>query len=142
MGDWKGNIDFLSIPLDDFDFILGNNFFQRAKVALLSHLNGLLIMDEKQPCFVADISKPPKRPLGEKTLFPLQLEKGHRKDEHTYVATLIEIKPNKHVKIPDVVVPMLKRFEDVMPPQLPKKLPWRRQTNHQIELVPGSRPPA
>ena len=142
LGDWKGTIDFLSIPLDDFDFILGNDFFQRAKVALLSHLNGLLIMDEKQPYFVVDITKPPKRPLGEKTLFALQLEKGHRKDEHTYVATLIEIKSNKHVKIPDVVVPMLKRFEDVMPPELPKKLPSRRQTNHQIELVPGSRPPA
>ena len=27
MGDWKGTIDFLSVPLDDFDFILGNDFF-------------------------------------------------------------------------------------------------------------------
>ena len=50
MGDWKGTIDFLSVPLDDFDFILGNDFFQ--KVALLPHWNELLIMDEKQPCFV------------------------------------------------------------------------------------------
>ena len=37
---------------------------------------------------------------------------------------------------------MLKRFEDAMPPELPKKLPSRRQTDHQIELVPRSRPPA
>ena len=71
MGDWKGTIDFLSVPLDDFDFILGNYFFQRAKVALLPHLNGLLIMDEKQPCFVAGISKPPKRPSREKALSAL-----------------------------------------------------------------------
>ena len=62
MGDWKGTIDFLILPLDDFDFILGNDFFQRDKVALLPHLNGLLIMDENQPCFVANISKSPKRP--------------------------------------------------------------------------------
>ena len=62
MRDWKCTIDFLSVPLDDFYFILGNVFFQRAKVALLPHLNGLLIMDEKQPCFVADFSKPPNRP--------------------------------------------------------------------------------
>ena len=47
MGDWKGTIDFLSVPLDDFDFILDNDFFQLVKVALLPHLNGLLIMDEK-----------------------------------------------------------------------------------------------
>ena len=63
MGDWKGTIDFLSISLDDFDFILANEFLQRAKVALLPHLNGLMIMDKKQPCFVASISKPPKIPL-------------------------------------------------------------------------------
>ena len=47
MGDWKGTIEFLSVPLDDLDFILGNDFFQRAKVAFLPLLNGLLIMDEK-----------------------------------------------------------------------------------------------
>ena len=125
MGDWKCTINFLSVPLEDFDFILGNHFFQRAKVALLPHLNGLLIMDEKQPCFVVDISKPPKRPLGEKTLFALQLEKGLRKGDHTYVAALIEIKSDKHVEVPDVVVPMLRRFANVMPPELLKKLPLK-----------------
>ena len=83
MSDWKGIIDFLSVPLDDFDFILGDDFFQRAKVALLPHLNRLLIMDEKQPCFVVGISKSPKRPSKEKTLSALQLEKGLRKGEHT-----------------------------------------------------------
>ena len=71
MGDWKGKIDFLSVPFDDFDFILGNDCFQRVKVSLLSYLNGLLIIDEKQPCFVAGISKSPKRPSREKTLFAL-----------------------------------------------------------------------
>ena len=121
--------DRLGVPLDDFDFILGNDFFQRAKVALLPHLNGLLIMDEKQPCFVADISKSPKRPLGEKTLSALQLGKGLRKCEHTYVATLIEIKSDKHVEVPDAVVLVLRGFEDT-PSELPKKLPPRRQTDH------------
>ena len=89
---------------------------------------------------MAGISKPPKRLSGEKTLFALQLEKGLRKGEHTYVAALIEIKPDKNVEVPDAVVPMLRRFKDVMPPELPKKLPSIRQTDHQIELMPGSRP--
>ena len=141
IGDWKGTIDFISVPLDDFDFILGNDFFQRVKVALLSHLNVLLIMDEKQPCFLAGISKPPKRPSGEKTLSALQLEKGLRKDEHTYVAAMIEIKLDKQVEVPNAIAPILTRFVDVMPPELPKKLPPRRQTDHHIELVLGSRPP-
>ena len=142
MGDRKGTVDFHSVPLDDFDFILSNDFFQRAKVTFLPHLNGLLIMDEKRPCFVVGISKPPKRPLGEKTLSALQLEKGLRKGKDTYVTTLIEIKLDKHVDVPDAVVPTLRRFEFVMPPELPKKLPPRRQTDHQIELMLGLRPPA
>ena len=71
-------------------------------------------MDEKQPCFVASISKPPKRPSGEKTLSALQLEKGLRKGEHTYVAALIEIKSDNQVEVPDVIAPILSRFVDVM----------------------------
>ena len=49
---------------------------------------------------MAGISKPPKRPSGEKTLFALQLEKGLRKGEHTYVMALIEINPDKYVEVP------------------------------------------
>jgi len=37
---------------------------------------------------------------------------------------------------------MLQQFEDVMPPQLPKKLPPRRAINHRIKLVPGIKPPS
>ena len=55
--------------------------------------------------------------------------------------TLIKIKPDKHVEVPDVV-PVLRRFADMMPPEFPKKLPLRRQMDHQIKLVPRSRPPS
>ena len=81
MGDWKGTIGFLRVPLDEFDFILGNDFFQRAKVALLSHLNRLLIMDKKQSCFVAGIGKPPKRPSREKTLSALHICRDNDRDQ-------------------------------------------------------------
>ena len=109
---------------------------------MLPHLNRLLIMDEKQPCFMAGMSKPPKRPSGEKTLSALQLEKGLRKGEQTSVMAMIEIKPDKKVEVPNAIAPILSRFADVVPFELPKKLPSRRQANHQIELVPGSRTPA
>ncbi|KAL2923040.1 Transposon Ty3-I Gag-Pol polyprotein [Bienertia sinuspersici] len=36
----------------------------------------------------------------------------------------------------------LKEFEDVVPPELPKKLPPRREVDHEIELELGARPPA
>lgn len=36
----------------------------------------------------------------------------------------------------------LTEFSDVMPPQLPRAPPPRRAIDHQMELVPGARPPA
>ena len=52
MGDWKGMCSLLCVPLDDFDLILGVDFLLRAKVALIPHLSGLMVLEEKQSCFV------------------------------------------------------------------------------------------
>ncbi|KAL6319597.1 hypothetical protein AAG906_020674 [Vitis piasezkii] len=48
-----------------------NGFYQRAKVALLPHLNGMLIMDKTQPCYVQGLNKPPKKPSKEETISTL-----------------------------------------------------------------------
>ena len=61
-------------------------------------------MDEKQPCFVTGISKPPKRLSWEKTFSALQLEKGLGKGEPTYVAAMIKIKPDKQVEVLDAYI--------------------------------------
>ncbi|KAL2250185.1 UNVERIFIED_CONTAM: Transposon Tf2-11 polyprotein [Sesamum indicum] len=37
---------------------------------------------------------------------------------------------------------LLREFEDVMPDELPRKLPPKRVVDHEIELVPVTRPPA
>ena len=39
-------------------------------------------------------------------------------------------------------MPLLKRFEDLIPLELPKKLPTRRLTDRQIELLLKSRTPS
>ena len=56
-------------------------------------------MDKKQLCFMVDISKPRKRPVGEKTLSALKMEKGLRRGEHINVVALIKIRPEKHVEV-------------------------------------------
>ena len=61
---------------------------------------------------MASINKPPKRPSGEKTLFALQLEKGLRKGEQTYVAAMIEIKLDKQVEVPEAIAPKLSGVEN------------------------------
>ena len=44
--------------------------------------------------------------------------------------------------IPAEVREALDEFKDVMPPELPKKLPPRREEDHKIELESGAKPPA
>ena len=87
-------------------------------------------MDETQPCYVRGLSKPPKKPSKEGTVSALQVEKGLRKEQLTYVAALIEIKPEKMVEVPNEIVPILPEYANVMPLGLPKKLPPRRPTDH------------
>jgi hypothetical protein len=43
---------------------------------------------------------------------------------------------------PKSIQKVLKEFKDVMPNELPKHLPPRRGVDHEIELVPGTKPPA
>ncbi|XP_022872505.1 uncharacterized protein LOC111391505 [Olea europaea var. sylvestris] len=44
--------------------------------------------------------------------------------------------------IPKPVKRLIWEFEDIMPEELPKKLPPRRTIDHEIELIPGAKPPA
>ena len=76
-------------------------------------------------------------------LSAMQLEKGLKKNEVTYLAALKEdsINPMGDSMLAEVKK-ALDEFKDVMPPELPKKLPPRREEDHKIELESGAKPPA
>ncbi|XP_075670750.1 uncharacterized protein LOC142640510 [Castanea sativa] len=143
--EWTRKVNFLVIELDDFDVILGNEFLVSAKAALLPFIGVLLILDEKQSCYVpvrrgARNSKSSKGK--EPMVSAMQVEHGLKKGEMTYLASLIKVKQDKYVDVLDVVARMLGEFADVMPPELPKTLPPRRAVDHRIELVPRSKLPS
>lgn len=126
MGEWVGQINLMVVPLDDFDVILGNDFFVTAKVALMPYFGGLLISDKDRPCFVLGCGKPDKgKGMKRKTetLSTIQVHNGLKKGAETYITALVEIKPDVMMELPDEVAAVLKEFEDVMPPELPKSLP-------------------
>ncbi|KAK2985249.1 hypothetical protein RJ640_012304 [Escallonia rubra] len=65
-------------------------------------------------------------------------QKGLKRDETTYLAMLQwDIIEELSGPLPREVKVILNDFEDVMPDELPKKLPPRRAIDHEIELVPG-----
>ena len=53
------------------------------------------------------------------------------------MAILMGDKEGEEEEIPLIVQDMLKSFEDVMPDQLPQRIPPRREVDHQNELLPG-----
>ncbi|CAA0810819.1 Unknown protein [Striga hermonthica] len=75
-------------------------------------------------------------------LSALQVRDGLRHGYTTYLAALIETKPDVFYEVPDAVGKVLDEFKDTMPPELPKELPPRRPCDHRIELEPGAQPPA
>ena len=75
------------------------------------------------------------------TLSAMQLNKGIRKGEITFIATLKENEHMSQIEVPTEIKNMLEEFKDVMPPELLKNLPPRREVDHEIELEPGARPP-
>ncbi|RVW96773.1 Retrovirus-related Pol polyprotein from transposon 17.6 [Vitis vinifera] len=115
------------------------DFLLRAKVALIPHLGGLVVLKEKQPCFVKALRMKDGGKGQPEMLSAIQLKKGLKKGQETYVVPLIEIKEGQSMEVPDSVVKILKEFKDVMPAELLKELPPRRPIDHKIELLLGTK---
>ncbi|KAK4713687.1 hypothetical protein R3W88_019594 [Solanum pinnatisectum] len=113
------------IPLGDFEIILGIYFLRKVIFVPFPHLDGVMIMNEGNSSFI-------------KVLPAIVVDKGLGKGETTFLAALVKIKSDVKVEVLDCVAKVLKQFVDLMPPELPKKLPPRRDIDHKIKLLPGS----
>ena len=128
---------FMALPLDEFDIILGIEFFVQAKPMAMPHLRGFMIVREKSPSFVPVEGQVIKKPLMQSAS---QFKSGIKKGETTMISALVEIKPDQVVEVPNLVTEILDEFRDVMSMKLPKVLSLRRAIDHRIELVLGTRP--
>lgn len=141
VGPWVGTANFTAATIDDFKVILGIDFLASSKAVPMPHLGALSIMQEAAPCMVlASCSKPTETPI----LSALQLRKGVKRGEMTYLASIREVSEEGFEEedlLPEIGA-VLGEFKDVMPQELPKQLPPRREVDHAIELEPGSKPTA
>ncbi|KAI9178183.1 hypothetical protein LWI28_023646 [Acer negundo] len=139
---WQGTISMMVVPLDDFDLILGIEFFRKAKAIPMPSPWGVMIMDGDSPCYVqAEMEGVQTINRGKRAeISTKQLEKGLKRGQTTYVTTMVQIKPDVVVKVPDKVGDILEEFMDVMPKELLKELPPRRQCDRRIELKPRATP--
>ena len=134
---WIGNASFSIVPLDDYEMVLGMEFIDHIQPVIVPSNYTLVIMQGGDPCVV--------KVCRETRLGPNQLSKGLHRGERTIAAILVEKEPPTEDPIPDKhihqkLIDILKDFKDVMPEDLPKELPPRREIDHKIELVDRVKP--
>lgn len=108
VGDQNGTCSLLCVPLDDFNLILGIDFVLKAKMALISYLGGLMVLDEIQSYFMQVLRAKDSDKGQHEMLSAIQLKKSLEQGQKTYVTTLIEIKEGQSMEVLDSVVGILK----------------------------------
>ncbi|KAK9706487.1 hypothetical protein RND81_07G129100 [Saponaria officinalis] len=141
MGDWSGQLNFTTVPINNFKLVLEMDFLKRTSTLSMPHLQSLMMMGSK-PCLVKVVEpvedKKKKGPL----ISAMQLKKGLKRVEPTYLCSMSMKEDIEDVLKEPKVKRLLMDFQDMMPDKLPETLLPRRSVDHQIELIPGAKPPA
>ncbi|KAL0283024.1 UNVERIFIED_CONTAM: Transposon Tf2-12 polyprotein [Sesamum radiatum] len=138
VGPFEGKTNLSVMVMDDFKLILRLEFLRDTRTAVFPHVDSLMIMGTK-PCVIPTLVGRTR----EKNLSAMQFEKWCKWSEPSYLCALhFDEIEEASGPIPGVVKRLLKEFEDVMPIELPRKLPPKRAVDHEIELVPGTKPSA
>ena len=95
------------------------DFFLKSKAALIPHLGGLMILEEKKSCFVPVVKGKGEKHGKAEMVSALQLKKGLKRGQETYLAVLVEIRDGHNVEVPDSMAGILRKFRDIMPSDLP-----------------------
>ncbi|XP_076890463.1 uncharacterized protein LOC143541544 [Bidens hawaiensis] len=130
IGDWAGQINFTIVEMDDFKVVLGMEFFDQVRAILLPSANSICIPCEGKTCMV-NTERGSKEGL--KTISAIHFRKGCNKKELCYLAVAKVVdQEDKPVSVPTEIKEVLEEFKDVMPTEFPKRLPLRREVDHEI----------
>ena len=140
IGPWEGKMNYTVAPMDDFKVVIGMDFLRQVKAVPIPFLRSMAILEEEAPSMVPTVTEgQTMTPM----LSAIQLEKGLKNNEVTYLAALKDDTVDSMGDlIPMEVQKVLNEFKDVMPSELPKKLPPKSEEDHKIELESRAKPPA
>ncbi|KAK8934643.1 hypothetical protein KSP39_PZI015004 [Platanthera zijinensis] len=80
MGTWKGQVNFSIAPMDDFQVVLGMDFFEKVRAIAMPFCRSMCIMEKGSPCMIPAVEGPPMKG---KQLSAMQIAKGIKKGEVT-----------------------------------------------------------
>lgn len=111
-------MDMMMIKIYDFELNIGNTLMRSVLVGVFSQLGGVRIMNKASPSFVygqGRSSRVEDCTIGGEQLLVMQLARGHKKEDLTYLAVMMEIKPNRLLDMLDSLVELLDEHIDVIP---------------------------
>ena len=132
------------MTLNDSDVIHDRDFLKNTKIMLMLYLEGILIASETCPifipCYKTLVAESKKD--NNNMILAIVIIKALKKDIKVFLAIAIGEDSGYSMQVSNVISRVLKEFEDVIPPDLPKKLPPRKAVDHQIDLILGATLPS
>nr|TKR74271.1 hypothetical protein D5086_0000296720 [Populus alba] len=98
---WQGKQDLFVVTLDDFDVILGLDFLKKAKIALMPHLNGILLANELCPCHKALMAE--SRKEGSSLVSAIAINKALKKGGEVFLAVTATEESEQAGSVPDAI---------------------------------------
>ena len=151
LGSWRGKLDFSIVSMDDFKMVLAMEFFDQIHAFPLTPTKSLSILDGSMACMVpAERLKTVDKTQSamqfktvDKTLSAMQFKKAYQKNP-SFLVSIQELNDRKDYgdspnEVPPLIQGVLDEFKDIIPPELPKKLPSRRKVDHKIKLEQGAK---
>ena len=119
--------------------ILDLDFLKKAKIMLMLYLGGILIASETCPIFVPYYKTlvAESKKDSNNMILAITIIKAFKKGSEVFLAIAIGEDSGHSMQASNVISRVLKEYEDVIPPDLSKKLPSRRVVDHRIDLVLG-----
>ncbi|KAK2975747.1 hypothetical protein RJ640_003509 [Escallonia rubra] len=142
IGPYEGRTNFSVVIMDDFKLILGLEFLRDTKTTVMPCTNSLAMLGSK-PCVIPTVSTR----AGERSISALQLKKGLKRDETTYLAMLradsrvainIGQKIKKALTRDPVAQQLLKLIESVNVPKAgksPRAISFSEEWRQNIDLA-------
>ena len=130
------------MEMNDFDVILGQDFLKGNKAIVVPFCDEVVLVGQSQTWTLPTHRQ--RREVKVQHVSALSLEKAMKEsDMETYAVMFKGVEGDGvGTPIPAEISDVLTEYVDLMPDELPKKLPPRRAVDHSIELEPGKEPPA
>uniref|UniRef100_A0A803N4L8 Retrotransposon gag domain-containing protein n=1 Tax=Chenopodium quinoa TaxID=63459 RepID=A0A803N4L8_CHEQI len=122
LGQWSGTINLTVVHMDDFSLVLGLEFIDTVRPFSFEG-GGSIMIKRDQGAWSVPVTR---EHVEAKTISAIQVSRGIKKGQDTFLATLVKEEPHGG-EVPSEISGVLEEYKDVMPPELPKRLPPKRE---------------